>query len=126
MRTRACTRQGSTEELRLLVAGSCELGYLFLALQQLSSFTREQTVFEIAGDNASYKRDAFLAYSTAWRDGFWEPEFHRLLRAEGKTLAFAPGSCRYAEGLVRRRDVLSAASGARPEIRPGAGSRGHS
>jgi hypothetical protein len=54
-------------------------------------------VQDIAGDNASYRRSALLAHGERIRDqGFWEPEIHALLRAEGGQLAFAPAaSARY-------------------------------
>jgi len=47
-------------------------------------------VHEIAGENASYKRASLAAHRGAIADGFWEPDFHALLRAEGKTLSFVP------------------------------------
>ncbi len=62
----------------------------FLRYSAYLNFTREQIVHEIAGENASYKRDSLAAHREAIADGFWEPDFHRLLRAEGKTLSFVP------------------------------------
>lgn len=62
----------------------------FLRYSAYLSYTREQIVDEIAGENASYKRDSLIAHGEAIANGFWEPEFHRLLRAEGKALTFVP------------------------------------
>lgn len=45
---------------------------------------------EIAGDNASYRRDALEAVSDSWRAGFWEPPVHAALRARGGTLWLSP------------------------------------
>lgn len=46
---------------------------------------------EIPGDNAAYMRDALLRHDASLERGFWEVDFHRRLRAEGATLALAPG-----------------------------------
>ena len=62
----------------------------FLRYSVYLKYTREQIVHEIAGENASYKRDSLAAHGEAIAEGFWEPDFHRLLRAEGKTLSFVP------------------------------------
>ena len=62
----------------------------FLRYSAYLNCTREQIVPEIAGDNASYKRDSLVVHREAIAEGFWEPDFHRLLRAEGKTLSFVP------------------------------------
>jgi hypothetical protein len=62
----------------------------FLRYSAYLNYTREQIVPEIAGDNASYKRDSLVAHRDTIAEGFWEPDFHRLLRAEGKTLSFVP------------------------------------
>ena len=62
----------------------------FLRYSAYLSYSREQLIDEIAGENASYKRDSLTAHGAAIANGFWEPEFHRLLRAEGKTLTFVP------------------------------------
>jgi hypothetical protein len=47
---------------------------------------------EIAGDNAAYRRDALDRHAAALQDGFWEIDFHRLVRAEGGWLAAAPAA----------------------------------
>ena len=62
----------------------------FLRYSAYLNYRQEQIVHEIAGENASYKRDSLAAHRQAIAEGFWEPEFHRLLQAEGKTLSFVP------------------------------------
>lgn len=47
---------------------------------------------EIAGDNAAYRREALDRHRPSVEQGFWELEFHRLLRADGGTLAAASGA----------------------------------
>jgi hypothetical protein len=48
-------------------------------------------VEEIAGDNGTYKRRAFDGVTARLeRDGFWEAELHRDLRARGETLWIDP------------------------------------
>jgi len=54
-------------------------------------YEHEQTVTDIAGDNASYKRETIAAHWETIGDGFWEPEFHRFVLASGRSLAFVPG-----------------------------------
>jgi hypothetical protein len=44
---------------------------------------------EPPGDNAIYRRDRLSGLESLWRDGFWEVEVHRALRARGETLALA-------------------------------------
>ena len=45
---------------------------------------------EIAGDNAAYPRSALDRHAAAFERGFWELDFHRLLRADGGWLAAVP------------------------------------
>lgn len=45
---------------------------------------------EIPGDNAAYDRAALERHRGSFAAGFWEVEFHRLIRAEGARLTFAP------------------------------------
>ena len=45
---------------------------------------------EIAGDNAAYWRDALDRHVAMLNRGFWEIDFHRLLRADGGWLAGVP------------------------------------
>ena len=63
----------------------------FLRYSNYFKYEREQTVTDIAGDNASYKRKALAAHWESISEGFWEPEFHRLLLATGQSLTFVPG-----------------------------------
>jgi len=45
---------------------------------------------DLAGDNAAYKRSLLERWSADYRDGFWEPEFHRRLTANGIGLWHTP------------------------------------
>jgi hypothetical protein len=47
---------------------------------------------EIAGDNAAYARDGLDRHADSLADGFWELDFHRLLRADGGWLAGVPAA----------------------------------
>lgn len=49
-----------------------------------------RTSGEIAGDNAMYARDWLDRHAATMSDGFWEVDFHRLVRAEGGWLAAVP------------------------------------
>ena len=62
----------------------------FLRYSSYLRYQHEQTVPDVAGDNASYKRVALAAYPGFLRDGFWEQELHRRLWAEGKAPVFDP------------------------------------
>jgi len=62
----------------------------FLRYNTYLDWTTKRWVSDIAGDNASYKHDALLRHRAALPDGFWEPDFHRLLLAEGKRLFYTP------------------------------------
>lgn len=62
----------------------------FLRYSAYLNYTREQIVDDLAGENASYKRKSLSAHRASFANGFWEPEVHRLLRAEGDTLSFVP------------------------------------
>ena len=46
----------------------------------------------IPADNAAYDGDAIRRFVKTSDDGFWEVEFHRLLHAEGASLAIVPGA----------------------------------
>ena len=50
----------------------------------------EGEVADLAGDNASYKREAVVALNGALRDGLWEQELHRLFRGKGHVLRWVP------------------------------------
>jgi glycosyltransferase involved in cell wall biosynthesis len=62
----------------------------FLRYSDYLNVARNRVANEIPGDNASYKRDSLIAHQEAIGDSFWELDFHRLLRAEGKTLMLVP------------------------------------
>lgn len=47
---------------------------------------------DIAGDNAAYRREALERHRPSVEQGFWELEFHRLLRADGGMLTAAAGA----------------------------------
>lgn len=59
-------------------------------------YAREMSPFvptaggDIAADNAAYKRSLLERWRSQWRDGFWEPEFHRELVREGIALWHTP------------------------------------
>lgn len=62
----------------------------FLRYSNYFKYEREQTVTDLAGDNASYKREAIAAHWESISEGFWEPEFHRRVLATGQRLTFVP------------------------------------
>lgn len=62
----------------------------FLRYSNTFHLIGERTVRDIPGDNASYDTAALRRYWGAIRHGFWEPDFHRLVLAEGRTLAWVP------------------------------------
>jgi hypothetical protein len=47
---------------------------------------------EIAGDNAMYRRTLLDRHAATLACGFWEVDFHRLLRADGGWLAAVPAA----------------------------------
>jgi hypothetical protein len=56
---------------------------------------------EIAGDNAAYDATALRRHQARLAQGFWEVEFHHLIRAEGGTLALVPEATATFRGPVR-------------------------
>jgi len=62
----------------------------FLRYSNYFKYEQEQVATDIAGDNASYKRDFIAAHWESISEGFWEPGFHRLLLAAGQSLTFVP------------------------------------
>ena len=62
----------------------------FLRYSNTFHLEGERTVRDIPGDNASYDAAALKRHWAAIARGFWEPEFHRLVLAEGRTLAWVP------------------------------------
>lgn len=53
---------------------------------------RPPNVEEIPGDNAAYRRDVLGRNEDLLREGFWEVEVHRRLRAQGKSIAWVPAA----------------------------------
>ena len=50
---------------------------------------------EPPGDNAVYLRDRLDGLESFWKDGFWEVEIHRALRARGERLTLSDGAVRH-------------------------------
>lgn len=50
----------------------------------------EQSVHDLIGDNAAYRRADLQRHWESIRAGFWEPKFHQLVLAEGRKLTFVP------------------------------------
>lgn len=76
----------------------------FLRYSGHSELRREQHAEDLAADNAAYRRSDLRAHRSAWQDGFWEPDFHRLVLASGGALYFVPDvrvTQRAAFGVVR-------------------------
>jgi hypothetical protein len=70
-------------------AGPLAWATFFLRYSAYLGWRQEAVVADLPGDNASYKRRELDAEELI-RDGFWEPDHHRRLRAEGKDLVFVP------------------------------------
>ena len=51
-----------------------------------SAFSGVKRVRDIAGDNAMYHAASLLRHMASFSDGFWEVEFHEIIRREGKYL----------------------------------------
>ena len=62
----------------------------FLRYSNTFHLAGECAVRDIPGDNASYEAAALRRHRAAISRGFWEPDFHRLLLADGRTLAWVP------------------------------------
>jgi hypothetical protein len=62
----------------------------FLRYSSTFHLAGERSVLDIHGDNASYDTAALRHHWAAIARGFWEPNFHRLVLAEGRTLAWVP------------------------------------
>jgi hypothetical protein len=45
---------------------------------------------DLPGDNATYKREVLMRTRELYSDGFWEPDVHRALHAEGVRLWHSP------------------------------------
>ncbi len=74
----------------------------------MAETTAVTTNHEIAGDNAAYRKDAMDAHRGSFANGFWEVEYHRLLRQHGGTLAFAAGADAAFVGGVRPGALFAA------------------
>lgn len=62
----------------------------FLRYSGHSERRREEQADDLAADNAAYRRSDLQAHRSVWQNGFWEPDFHRRVRASGGELYFAP------------------------------------
>lgn len=62
----------------------------FLRYSNYFHIVDEGVVGEIAGDNAAYRRDALERHRDVIADGFWEPDFHRVVLREGHHLLYVP------------------------------------
>ena len=62
----------------------------FLRYGVYLNFQKRQPVEDLAADNAAYRRADLERHRTHWEDGFWEPEIHRHLLADGRLLIFEP------------------------------------
>lgn len=82
-----------------VVAGAIEPGeglrvvdwaeYLCRYARDMRPFPRRENP-EIPGDNCAYRRELLERTRELWRDGFWEPEVNRALRAQGVRLWHDP------------------------------------
>jgi hypothetical protein len=57
--------------------------------RDMPPFSGRETV-DLPGDNAAYGRSRLESVRQLYREGFWEPEVHRQLAADGVTLWQAP------------------------------------
>jgi hypothetical protein len=62
----------------------------FLRYGVYLGYRERQPVADLAADNAAYRRADLERHREQWEDGFWEPEIHRRLLAEGRRLLFEP------------------------------------
>jgi hypothetical protein len=68
---------------------------------------------DLPGDNAAYRREALEQTRALYRDGFWEPDVHRALAAEGASLRHSPAL------VVRQGRSAGARAFARQRLRHG-------
>jgi hypothetical protein len=82
-----------------VVAGAIEPGEGLRVVdwaEYFCRYARDMRPFErrddpaIPGDNCAYRRELLERTREVWRDGFWEPEVNRSLRAEGVCLWHDP------------------------------------
>lgn len=57
--------------------------------RDMRPFARRDTP-DLPGDNAAYRRERLESVRESYRDGFWEPDVHRALAAEGVPLPQVP------------------------------------
>ena len=57
--------------------------------RDMRPFPRRETP-DLPGDNAAYRRERLESVRESYRDGFWEPDVHRALAAEGVPLPQNP------------------------------------
>ncbi|HST25213.1 MAG TPA: hypothetical protein VLJ76_04420 [Gaiellaceae bacterium] len=57
--------------------------------RDMRPFSRRENP-EIPGDNCAYRRELLVRTRDVYRDGFWEPEVNRALRADGVALWHDP------------------------------------
>lgn len=62
----------------------------FLRYSAYFHLRHRQSVGDLAGDNAAYRRADLRIHAQGMSDGFWEPDFHRLVLREGRELVFDP------------------------------------
>lgn len=83
-----------------VVAGAIEPGEGLRVVdwaEYFCRYSRDMLPFErrenpdIPGDNCAYRRELLERTRVLWREGFWEPEVNRALRAEGVRLWHDPG-----------------------------------
>lgn len=57
--------------------------------RDMRPFERRETV-DLPGDNAAYRCSRLETVRETYRDGFWEPDVHRILRGQGVPLPQTP------------------------------------
>ena len=70
--------------------GAVDWATFFLRYGKFVGWRTEGPAPDLAGDNASYKREDLVRHRAELDGGFWEPEFHRLVIREGADLIFVP------------------------------------
>lgn len=82
-------------------AGLVTRGTYFLRYSAFLPAAAVEPRDEIAGDNAAYDGATLRRHRASLAGGFWEVEFHRLIRPEGGRLVFLPGATAMFNGPVR-------------------------
>lgn len=73
-------------------AGALDRAIHLLRYSSFAAKGQRETVREIPGDNAAYRREALRRHEEALRGGLWDVELHRRLRAEGEVLVWVPSA----------------------------------